>query len=178
MSSYKTDYCFLSPFSFAVDRLGLNDGTANGIVTKILDNRKTQNNRSGNGQNQGGRVDTARSATACQRPCQKMHLALQKFMLDSETTSHMTANDDQVHSVTERDVQIHLTDENKVYTREQNTKSVRGLTDQVYRELNLSKTLIALHLSRSLLLVRALNRKDSVVLFMLGLAAMFDLKDS
>lgn len=142
----KTDHCFLNPL-FAANKLRLSDGAVDGIANKISGNRKNQNNRPGNGREKSGNVDTARSAMARGKRRQKMQLAPERLMLDSGTTSNMTPNEDRVHSVTERDVEIYLADDTTVSAKEQGARSVSWLRDSGYRKLNPSETLIAPHLS-------------------------------
>lgn len=107
-----------------------------------------------------------------------MHLAPERLILDSETVSHWTPNEDRLHSVTECSVEIHLEDNSTVSAKEQGASPVSWLTDQGYKKVNLSETIIAPNLSKSLLSVPTLSRKNRAVLFMPKVATLFDLKDN
>lgn len=175
--NYKTDSCYVNPLR-AGNRLGLSDGAVNGIDQKSRGSPKKQNHSSATDRKEGGNVDTARFAMACERLRQRMHLAPESLRLHSGTNSNMTPKENRVHSVTECDFQVHLGGDSIVSGKELVTGSVSWLTAQGHMKRSLSKTLVVLLLSTSLLLVPALTQKSIAVLFMPRAAAMFDLKDS
>lgn len=99
-------------------------------------------------------------------------------MLNSGTASHVTPSENLVQSVTECEVEIHLVDDSTVSTKKQSTESASYLKNQSCKKLNLSETLIAPHLSISLLSLQALTRKDIAALFTPEVATMFNFNDS
>lgn len=104
--------------------------------------------------------------------CQKVD----KMMLDSGTTSHLTPLADRVQSTTRSDIYSTLADNSKMRATHVGLRKVR-IQDDV-RSVSLSDTLIVPDAGMSLMSVRALVNKNTSVLFMPGHAVMFDILDA
>ena len=99
------------------------------------------------------------------------------MLVDSGTTSHMTARSETVTSRSECDISIALGDDSKVKATKKGDRRVQWAAEDGPRTINLSKTLITDDIAMSLLSVPALVNKGIGVLFLPGKALFIDLSD-
>ena len=97
------------------------------------------------------------------------------MMVDSGTTSHMTAQADRVFNKTDCTTSIRLADDSTTTAHKVGVRKVnwRGETGPI--EVTLSETLVARDIKTSLLSVQALVKHDIAVLFLPGKAVFLDL---
>lgn len=104
-------------------------------------------------------------------------LTVDRMMLESGTTSHLTPHVDRVQSKTPCDISIKLADDLKVRSRHKGVRKVSFATDSGRRKVSLSNTLGVPNAGMSLLSVPSLVQKNIGLMFMPRRAVLFDLLD-
>lgn len=97
------------------------------------------------------------------------------MLVDSGTTSHMTAYGSRVHSQRKCDTSIHLADDSTVSASKIGVRKVTWQGTLGSTTVSLSNTLVAPNIKTSLLSVPALVNKDIAVLFVPGKALFIDM---
>ena len=99
-----------------------------------------------------------------------------RMLLDSGTTSHMTARSDRVQNQVRYETPISLADDSKVNSRSKGVRTVHWKTENGNVKVSLSNTIVAPDIATSLLSVPALAKKNIAELFLPGRAILFDLE--
>lgn len=100
-----------------------------------------------------------------------------RMMLDSGTTSHLTASASRIKHKQVTDITINLADNLSIKATEKGTRTVKWKTSHGKRGIHLSNTLVVPSLAMSLLSVPSLLEKNIGVLFLPSKAVLIDLED-
>ena len=165
--NHKTHQCYLNPLN-PENKLGLPTGTTDKILAGEQRPNGTKKRR--------GKRGKGRSAVARAMPARDKR-RVDRMMLDSGCTSHMTPKKDRVGKQEECAHTIHLADDSTVTAKEKGVRTVQWQTQDGLDDVHLSETLIVPNLAMSLLSVPALVRKNIGVAFLPGKAILIDLED-
>lgn len=162
------DDCFMNPMN-PKNRLNLSDKKTQWGKPKSEKHRKKKDRNE---------HDKNEERAAMARPSYKSRKgqAPDRMLLDSGTTSHMTALSNKVHSKDACDVTIKLADDSTVKASSTGVRTVHWMTDTGKCKVKLSETLVAEDVAISLLSVPALARKNIATLFMPEKALLIDLE--
>ena len=175
--SHRTDACFLNPLN-PRNKLNLRSGT---VSTVLAPNAHVSISK-GSGKNtkssKGGRnVSVSRAAMAKHNAVRGSSGKIDRLMLDSGTTSNMTAMAEKVHSKTGCNVSITLADNSALNASKKGTRTVQWYSDSGPQRVHLSQTLVTPEMAMSLLSVPALVRKNIGVLLIPQKALLIDLEE-
>lgn len=176
--NHSTPKCFLNPLN-PNNRLNLKNSVADipqgGKAIKDTGKKESPDGKL-NKRNKKGK-NKERAAMARPKHENRKDQDVDKMMLDSGTTTHITSKIYKVTKTTSANIKIKLADDSSMMATAKGTREVNWKTEDGNRKVHLSNTLVAPHASMSLLSVPSLVAKNIAVLFVPGNAVFIDLED-
>lgn len=168
---HPTEKCFLNPMN---PNCKLDVSASD--VSNVLENkapRASENNRRNRKRGDGNRAERSAMARGMNNS-----RVVDRIMIDSGTTSHITPLPESVQDKVPSNRPITLADESTMHSAFIGIRKIDLQTDDGPQRLSLSNTLVVPDAGLSLLSVPALVKKDIGVLFMPEYAILIDLKDN
>ena len=169
-TGHETDRCWLNP---------LNPDNKLGLTADKREMAERQASAAGKSDKNGRKKSRKKAKKDKRAAMAKTKQPGEDVMLvDSGTTSHITARSETVSSRSGCDISIALGDDSKVKATEKGDRRVQWAGEDGPRTIRLSETLIADDIAISLLSVPALVNKGIGVIFLPGKAMFVDLQDN
>ena len=173
-TNHTTDKCFLNPLNPS-NKLRLKVKPNVPITTNEVDS-EAKKDEEDQKQNKKKKKPKARSAMALIGG--QSDRTVDRMMLDSGTTSHLTSYVDRVEQAKTANIPITLADDSKMTATARGIREVQWKTEEGDNRIRLSNTLVVPNLSMSLLSIPSLVNKNIAVLFLPGKAVLIDLEDN
>ena len=172
-SNHTTDRCFLNPLN-PKNKLKLKSDPKKPVSENQKDNDQDNGNKSNSDQKK--KKSKERSALAHTKKIK--YPTVDKMMLDSGTTSHLTSNPGKVTNTQIANISIKLADDSTMNGTARGTREVRWVTENGTSKVSLSNTIVVPNAAMSLLSVPSLVNKNIAVMFLPGKAILIDLEDN